>query len=358
MTGANEPCPAVPSGAGEQEVLALLLRPSTFPVPGAVRMIETHMSRVFLVGDRAYKMKKALRLEFADFTSLEARRLNCQREFELNQRLAPGVYRELVPVVRRREGQLALGGPGEPIEWLLVMRRLDSERLLEQVIATGAATPGHVTAIAEVLARFYREAPRIGASGAELLDWWETAVARVEHSLGEFGRLLPPEPLRVALHALRAFLAECREPLAARAQSDRIVDGHGDLRPEHVFVGPPLLLIDRLEFDPRLRWADPFDEAVFLGLECERLGAEWIGPQLIRQLTRLLDDRPPLKLLRLYRCYRACLRASLSIEHLRDAAPRTPERWPRQAADYLAMALGDPCQSRQSGYPAVRPASE
>ncbi|MGZ5822268.1 MAG: hypothetical protein ACXWI1_12375, partial [Croceibacterium sp.] len=98
-------------------------------------------------------------------------------------------------------------------------------------------------------------------------------------------------------------------------------------------------LIDRLEFNPRLRWADPFDEAVLLGVECERLGAPWFGPRLIERLGHLLKDQPPAELLRFYRCYRASLRARLSIEHLLDPIPRTPERWPQQAKEYLALAL-------------------
>ncbi|GAA0295047.1 hypothetical protein GCM10009087_01000 [Sphingomonas oligophenolica] len=329
------------------EIVAFLQKPCSYPAPAEVETVETHMSLVFLVGDRVYKMKKPQRLRFVDFTTLEARRRNCERELRLNQALAPGVYRDVVAVVRRCDGGLAIGGAGEPVEWLLVMTRLDDSLLLSARIASGAAGPEDIAGLAELLARFYTGSRRIRLTAAEHLEWWVQAIARVEASLRDFTAALAERTVTEALARLHRLLAEVEVSLAERAAGRRIIDGHGDLRPEHVFVGPPLMLLDRLEFDARLRWVDPFDEAVFLGLECERLGASWVGPQLVASLRIRLDDDPPPALLAFYRCYRACMRASLSIEHLRDARPRTPERWPRQAAEYLDLAFrpspsGDP----------------
>jgi aminoglycoside phosphotransferase family enzyme len=321
------------------EIVAFLRQPSSYPAPSAVETIETHMSLIFLVGERVYKMKKPLRLSFVDFTALDARRRNCERELELNQALAPGVYREVVAVVRRNDGRLGIGGEGKPVEWLLVMTRLDQSLLLGARIRGGTARPSDIAGLGEMLARFYGGAPRIVLTAAEHLQWWTQAIARAEVSLRDFASALPERTVTAVLSGLRRFLADDQALLADRATAGRIVDGHGDLRPEHVFIGPPLMLLDRLEFDARLRWADPFDEAMFLGLECERLGAPWVGPQLVASLEARLDDEPPPALLAFYRRHRACMRASLSIEHLRDARPRTPERWPRQAADYLDLAL-------------------
>jgi aminoglycoside phosphotransferase family enzyme len=323
---------------GRDGVLAFLADPASYPGhPSRVEAIETHMSRVFLAGDRVYKIKKPIRFPFVDFSSLEERRRNCERELEINQELAPGVYLAVLPLARQPDGALAIGGSGEPVEWVLVMRPLDRERLLDRAIHNGTAREADVDQLAEILARFYRRTPRIRIGGEELLQWWSDAVSLNEVSLSNPAFPLPRGSVKKAIVFLKRFLAERADAIAARAS--HIIDGHGDLRPDHVHLGPPMRLIDRLEFNPRLRWADPFDEVVLLGVECERLGAPWLGPRLIGRLGELLKDHPSADLLRFYRCYRACLRARLSIEHLLDPIPRTPERWPLQAKEYLELAL-------------------
>lgn len=330
------------SSTDEERLLAFLEDPATYPQnPATVEAIETHMSRVFIAGDLVYKMKKPVRLSFVDFTTIEARRRNSERELALNQRLAPGVYLGLIRVVRLANGALSLGGFGRTVEWLVVMRRLDQDRLLHRIVERGEARAVEIEQIGAVLACFYSETPRIAVAPSDWRKQWERAVNRVETSLADPRFALPRDAVARCIGRQRSFLAEHASLLTARAEQGRIVDGHGDLRPEHIFIGPPLLLIDRLEFNERLRWTDPFDEAVFLGLECERLGGRWIGDHLVRYLARALQDVPPPILLQFYRCYRASLRASLSIEHMRDPYPRTPERWPRQARDYLDLALAE-----------------
>jgi len=326
--------------AGDYEATrALLSDPESFrPKPRSIEAVETHMSHVFLAGDRVYKMKKPVHLGFVDFTSLASRRANCEREFMLNQRLAPGVYLETVPVVRTKEGSLQLGGAGEPVEWLLVMARLDREQQLDKAILRAEASPAQIDALCDLLAGFYRETERIKVSPEEWIDWWREAVDLNAVSLRDPLFDLPRELVERVVEGEATFLADRSELLAARARDGRILDGHGDLRPEHVHLGPPLRLIDRLEFNARLRWIDPFDEVAFLGMECDRLGAGWIGPRLIEGLAERLHDRPPPALLDFYTGHRAAMRARLSIEHMRDPNPRTPERWPRQARTYLEMA--------------------
>lgn len=323
---------------GQDGVLAFLADPASYPGhPSRVEAIETHMSRVFLAGDRVYKIKKPIRFPFVDFSSLEERRRNCQRELEINQRLAPGVYLDVLPLARQPDGALAIGGSGKSVEWVLVMRLLDRERLLDRAIRNGGAREADADRLAEILAGFYRRTPRIGLDGKALLRWWNEAVSLTEASLTNPTFLLPRAAAEEVVGFLRSFLSGHSDAIAARAT--HILDGHGDLRPDHVHLGPPMRLIDRLEFNPRLRWADPFDEAALLDVECERLGAPWFGRRLIERLGLLLKDQPPAELLRFYRCYRASLRARLSIEHLLDPIPRTPERWPQQAKEYLALAL-------------------
>lgn len=321
-------------------VIDFLSNPATYPDrPGFVRVTETHMSFVFIAGEWVYKIKKPVRLGLIDFTTLESRRRNCERELALNQRLAPGVYREVLPITRRAGGALSLAGEGETIEWVVVMRRLDEDRLLDHMLAKGVVRPADIARLCQVLADFYAGAPRIDIAPEQLIAKWRSGIDMVERSLADPVFELPPASVSAPIRSLHHVLDNDAGLLTERAARGRILEGHGDLRPEHVFLGTQTLLIDCLEFDEQLRWLDPFDEASFLGMECERLGAGWIGTQLIECLSQRLQDQPLPRLLRFYRCYRACLRASLSIEHLRDPRPRTPEKWPRQAREYLALGM-------------------
>lgn len=136
----------------------------------------------------------------------------------------------------------------------------------------------------------------------------------------------------------RLFLDRYGSAIAARFRHRRIVDGHGDLRPEHICLQASVRVIDCLEFNARLRAVDPFDEVAYLALECERLGAAWAGSALRQQMTHKLRDGPADVLFDFYTCYRATLRARLAIAHLYEEHPRTPQKWPRLAIDYLQLA--------------------
>lgn len=321
-------------------VVAFLSDPASYPDrPQSVQVTETHMSFVFIAGDRVYKIKKPIRLGFVDFTALAARRHNCERELSLNQRLAPGVYLGIMPLMRLPGGQFALGSHGVPVEWIVVMSRLDDDKLLDRMLAHGDVQPAGIDRLCGLLAGFYAETARIVISPDELVARWRIAIDLVAKSLTDPIFALPAAAVAQPIAALRGVLDHDAGIIAARAIQGRIVDGHGDMRPEHVHLGPPTLIIDCLEFDEQLRQLDPFEEACFLGIECERLGAGWIGPYLVECLSKRLCDRPLPVLLRFYRCYRACLRARQSIEHMRDPYPRTPEKWPRQTHEYLAIAM-------------------
>lgn len=322
------------------EILAFLSKPETYePIPQAVEVLETHMSMVFLVGKRVYKLKRPIKLDFLDFRTLDARRESCATEVAINQALAPGAYLQTLPVMRTENGTLALGGKGDVREWLVVMRRLDSRFALDRLVEKGAVTQHDLDRLCDRLAKFYRNQTPIDLSPDWMMAHWRDRVELDAASLADPLFALPAELVEPPIAELRRFLERDAELIKARLSAGRIIDGHGDLKPEHVFLGPDeVLFIDRLEFDERLRWCDPFDEISFLGMECSRLGMPDILPGLIDRLAARLDDRPPEPLLRFYLCHRACLRARLSIEHLRDEDPQTPEKWPRQTRAYLRLA--------------------
>jgi len=315
-----------------------LSRPASYdPPPLRVDIRETHMSWVFLAGATVYKLKKPVRFPYLDFSTLGRREFACRTELRLNRRLAPDVYLDVVPLTEIG-GRLRLGGDSQPVDWLVRMKRLDEHLMLDHLIEAGALTTSQLERLAVTLDRFYRSAtPAMLAAEAHMADWW--------HSLAYNRRILldprlnmPAGLVRRVDAAQRRFLRQRGALIAARLRHRRIVDGHGDLRPEHIWLDDRVRIIDCIEFNARLRVVDPFDEIAFLGLECERLGAAWAGAWIEGRMKRSLRNGPVDTLFMFYRCHRATLRARLAIAHLLEAHPRTPEKWPMLARDYLELA--------------------
>ena len=335
---------AVTATAQLQPTLAdkvgFLSRPQAYG--GAVAEVdrrETHMSWVFFADERVYKLKKPVRLPYLDFSTLARRRHACQEELRLNRRLAADVYLELAPLTFA-EGRLAIGGPGETVDWLVVMRRLDESRMLEHRLANHVQDR-ELDELSRLLARFYRHAARVHVSPARHLADWRAAVAYNRKVLLEPRLGLPGGLVRRIDAIQERFVRRRGEALAARALRNRIVDAHGDLRPEHIWLGDGIRIIDGLEFSATLRANDPLDEIAFLDLECEHLGAPEAGRRIRDRVLRTLDEAPTGPLYSFYRSYRAMLRARLSIAHLLEPDPRTPEKWAPRARAYLAIALTD-----------------
>jgi aminoglycoside phosphotransferase family enzyme len=318
--------------------VAFLSRPAAYaPRPAEVTLRETHMSWVFLAGERVYKLKKPVRFPYLDFSTIGRREQACRAELSLNRRLAPDVYLGVEPLTDTGRG-LAIGGEGEAVDWLVCMTRLDERFMLENLINTEAVTTAQLDRLVATLTRFYRAATPVVLPPSVLIADLQRSLAYNKRVLLDARFSLPAGLVRRIDCAQRRFLARYGPLLAARLRHRRIVDGHGDLRPEHIWLDDQVRIIDCLEFNARLRAVDPFDEVAYLGMECERLGAGWIGDYLRRRMSRALRDGPAGLLFEFYTCHRATLRARLAIAHLLEPNPRTPEKWPRRAAEYLALA--------------------
>ena len=322
-----------------EEKVAFLSRAQSYPHGAAsVEVKETHMSWVFLVGAFVYKLKKPVAYPFLNFTTLAARRANCLEEVRLNSRLAKGVYLGAVPLCTTHQGDLTLEETGETVDWLVKMKRLPAELMLDELIAKAAVSRTCVEHAADLLIRFYLALPAVDISPD-----WVLAKFTAEHE--EDARLLSDrrfalETLRTeaVLQAMASALGTVRPFLEARAAAGVYVEGHGDLRPEHVCLLPEPVFIDCLEFNRDLRILDPFDEISYLGLECERLGAAWIGKTFLAAADGRLSPGAPAPLIEFYRAARALLRARLALAHLTEPNPRTPGKWEPRAREYIHIA--------------------
>lgn len=304
--------------------------------PARVEMLETHWSFVFLAGKRVYKLKKPLVSDRFDYTGLAAREANCRKEVLLNRRLAGDVYEGVARLVLSSDGRLAVDGEGETVDWLVVMRRLPADRMLDKLIALSSVGLPHLEKLGGRLAAFYAGQPAASMAPEAYLGRFRQEQTSNRATLGACGEALPGR-YGVLLDRVDAALDRKGPLVEERVRSGFVVDGHGDLRPEHVCMTEPLVMFDCLEFSDELRQVDPVDELSFFGMECGILGAAWIGPKLMEIVLARLGQSVPDDLPALYSACRAMLRVRLSLAHLLDPVPREPERW-RPVADRYADA--------------------
>jgi uncharacterized protein len=353
-TALSEPEPAAVNAASASaapislaDKVAFLDKPDTYPHPaGDLEHKETHMSWVFLAGDKVYKLKKPVRFPYLDYSTLAKREAACRAELALNRRLAPDVYEAVVPLTRTAQG-LGVGGLDEVVDWLVVMRRLDESKTLEHAILAGEFPATQLDHVVATLVAFYRQARAVFVSRETLLRNWHDSLAYNKRVLLDPRLGLPAGLVRRVDRAQRRFLSRRARLIGDRVRERAIVDGHGDLRPEHIWLGDPVTIIDCLEFNARLRAVDPLDEIANLCVECERLGGGWASDHIRRRAIHALRDHVSEQLFTFYRCHRATLRARLTIAHLLEPNPRTPEKWPRRAREYLAIAAADVARLEQ-----------
>jgi len=330
---------AVPAAADLSEKVQFLSSTAAYEhAPAAVEALETHMSWVFLTGSLVYKLKKPVHYPFLDFTTIEARERHGANELRLNRRLAGDVYRRLVALRRNRGRRLSIGGTGEIVDWLIEMEQLPAADMLDCRIRAGRVDSDEVVAVGERLGRFYADAvPQVRDGGAYLAHLEEESLVNRKLLTRPACRLhagRTGETLDRVERLLRQWSPAIRERIAG----GRIVEGHGDLRPEHICLRRPPRIIDCLEFDRNMRLLDPYDEVNYLGLECEVLGAGWIRPLLLATLEDILGAKPEPRLMYTYGAFRAVLRARICIAHLLDPEPMQPDRWPDETRRYLSLA--------------------
>lgn len=324
------------------EKISFLRKPEAYQGRGSeVTALETHMSWVFLCGDRVYKLKKPTVGPFFDFSTLAAREGNCQEELRLNRRLAPDAYLRVVPLVSLQDGSLAINGQGTVEEWLLEMRRLPEHLMLSQLLKAGAVGDDHLHRLADRLATFYRSAER---PAIDPLDHFR--MLECQNDINR--QVLRHEEFDIDHQAVRHLLNDVdralhcfREKVVQRINEGRYVEGHGDLRPEHICFSDPMAIFDCLEFDRRLRIIDPFDEIAFLGMECAFLGSPTVGETLFQLLRKRLEDHVSRELKEFYTAFRATMRARMAYSHLLDGtAAFSPAVWEKKTSKYIGLARG------------------
>ena len=294
---------------------------------GPVRVIETHISWVLLTGEFAYKIKKPLDLGFLDFSSLSKRLHACCDEVQLNRRLAPAIYLDVVPITGTPAAP-RVNGSGETFEYAVKMRQFPPDATLDRLDAEGGLTAHHVEAIAATLARFHRE----GCARATADSPWGSPEKIWQPVAQNFAQIAPrlDDPAdRQRLEALQRWSeaehARLAPLMTARKRDGFVRECHGDLHLGNLaWVDDQLLVFDCIEFNPELRWIDIQSEVAFCTMDLLQRGhADWAWLFLNAWLEQT-GDYAGLALLRYYAVYRALVRAKVAA--IRTSQTAGPER--------------------------------
>ncbi|WP_026201354.1 bifunctional aminoglycoside phosphotransferase/ATP-binding protein [Cupriavidus sp. UYPR2.512] len=332
-------------------LMAALRQPDAYPHPApAIQVIETHISRVFLAGDFAYKVRKPVQFDFVDFSTAQARRDDCETELRLNRRFAPSLYLDVVPVVAGpAPGSMHIGGNGMPIEYAVRMRRFDQQDLLSARVSAGRLEPGHIDALARSMASFHQAQP--AAAPADGFGTPARIDVTLAECLGGVGTLAQAPHLasRVAGRARREA-ARLAGAFRARLRNGHVRECHGDLH-----LGNIVLLddvptpFDCLEFDAALRWTDTISDLAFPVMDLLYHGQQALAYRLLNGYLEHSGDYGSLAVLRFYVAMRALVRARVVLECAHQNHGAGASMAPAQSQAHRLLALAWRCLVRRRG---------
>ena len=311
--------------ADQGAVFAFLGDPATHGLSEPVKRIDTHGAAVFLAGADVYKVKRAVRFSYMDFSTLAKRRAACEAEMAVNRPNAPALYLGVLPITRTGD-RLHLGGDGEVVEWAVHLRRFDENATLDHVAARGPLGAALVSELAQAIVAAHRRAPRRDGGMATIP--LQRALRETTDELGEDADIFAASSIERLRSSLPAAFARAEPLLRGRGASGEVRRCHGDLHLRNIVLvdGKPVLF-DAIEFDEAIATTDILYDLAFLVMDlCER-GLRADANKLLNHYLWACDDEPAeiegLALLPLFLSLRAAIRAKVAVAQLR-LNPETP----------------------------------
>ncbi|WP_017719426.1 bifunctional aminoglycoside phosphotransferase/ATP-binding protein [Kamptonema formosum] len=321
-----------------------MLQPEFYPHPVRVpvELIQTHISFVLLTGDYVYKVKKPVNFGFLDYSTLEKRQYFCQRELQMNQRGAPGLYLAVVPVTQAGTG-FRLGGEGEPVEYAVKMRQFPQDGLFVSMLERGALAEKHLEELGRVVAKFHAQAPVSEwiLSFGEVSQIRKSVEQNYELSKKYIGGPLTQELFEATKRYTDNFFAEGRALFFSRIESQRIRECHGDLHLRNIALWEDkILLFDCIEFNEDFRFVDVMYDVAFTVMDLQGRGRGDLANAFLNTYIEGTGDWEGLQVLPLYLIRQSYVRANVTSLLLDDPGVSAQEKEKAQqtAAHYYRLA--------------------
>ena len=317
------------------------LNPDFYPHPAAdIRLIQTHISWVFLTGDYAYKLKKPVNPGFLDFSTLEKRKFYCRRELELNRRLAPVIYLEVLPVTRTDSGY-RLGGEADIVDYCLKMRQFNQHDLLDQRLDAGTFDPAWMDTLAADIAAFHKHAETAPREFGGIDALRRHIEANFQVAETRLGTVLSESTFTTIRDHCRALLKRQAKAVAGRWRQGHVRACHGDLHLRNIalFQDRPCVF-DCIEFGDEFRMIDTMNDIAFLLMDCDARGRPDLGYRFLSRYLEHTGDYDGLTLLPLYLIYRACVRGKVACLLAADTGidEETRSAQLAEASHYFSLA--------------------
>ncbi|MCC0028982.1 MAG: AAA family ATPase [Brucellaceae bacterium] len=319
----------------QSETIAFLERPQTHGSSGPVGREETHISEVFLAGNRAYKLKRAVKLPYADFSTPELRLHFCRREVEFNRLTAPDLYLGVRKITRQDDGRLGFDGGDDLVDAVVEMVRFREQDMFDRIARDGKLTAAMMRGLADQIAAFHRQAePVTSRSGADLVG----DVLSINEAGFATSSVFPQADIDRLCGRFRQALDRHAARLDQRGRNGHVCRGHGDLHLRNIclFNGRPVLF-DCIEFNDTIATVDVLYDVAFLLMDLWHRGMPALANLLANRYLDRTDNEDGFSLLPFFMAVRAAVRAHVTATQAEEAT-RKDDRVVARAKQYFDLA--------------------
>jgi len=311
----------------QKQVIEALMKPEAYEEdPGSIELVQTHISAVFLTNNFVYKVKKAVNFGFLDFTTLEKRRVFCEKELKLNRRLCGDMYLEVVPI--NKADLVKIKGEGKTVEYAVKMKRLPQEKIMSKLLEENKVDGKLVDRIAKIIAEFHSKAEtnseisKFGSLSTIETNWKENFEQTEEF----IGKSISADDFNLIRGKIEGFTKKNAALFKKRMSEKRVRDCHGDIHSGNIFITDKVYIFDAIEFNERFRYSDTASDVAFLAMDLDYKKRTDLSDIFVEKYVEYSGDQELTKLLPFYKCYRAYVRGKVTSFKLNDPNISTEDK--------------------------------
>jgi uncharacterized protein len=325
----------------QKQVVEALLNSQAYPEEsGKIKLIQTHISFVFLTKKFVYKMKKAVNFGFLDFSTLEKRQFFCEKELQLNRRLCAEVYLEVVPI--NKSNNIKIKGEGETIEYALKMKRLPQQKIMTLLLKQDKVTNKIIDELTKIIASFHSKAQL----GSDINEYGSLKIVKTNweenfaQTLKYIDQTITKNNFEFIQSRVNTFMEKSKPLFENRIKNNKIRDCHGDMHSGNIFITNPICIFDAIEFNDRFRYSDVASDVAFLAMDLDFQKRVDLSDYFIDRYITYSKDQELVKVLSFYKCYRSYVRGKVISFKLDDPNVNLAEKKIaiKEAQSYFKLA--------------------